>query len=102
MTERTERTERVEKRINVDQVVNYLSHSFAKAASRAAPKIGNRAIRTVSNGNVYTTPLYRYQVDFTYLVNDIQRGPTYIVPKLIQDANDLIARLEKEEGEKGE
>lgn len=99
----TERTERVEKRaINVEQVVNYLSHSFAKAASKAAPKIGNRAIRTVANGNVHTTTLYNYQVDFVYLVNEIQRGPMYIVPKLIQDANDLIARLEKEEDKKGE
>jgi len=103
MTERAERSERIEKKIiNVEQVVNYLSHSFAKAASKAASKIGNRALRTVVNGNVHTTILYNYQVDFMYLINEIQRGPSYIVPKLIQDANAMIAVLEKEEGEKGD
>jgi len=35
-------------------------------------------------------------------VDAIQRGATYIVPKVIQDANDLIARLEQEGTEKGE
>lgn len=94
--------ERYEKKINVDQVVSYLSHAFSKAQSRAVSKIGNKALRTVVDGAVETTALYDYQVEFCHLVNEIQRGPVYIVPKVIQDANDLIARLEQEGTEKGE
>jgi hypothetical protein len=89
--------EKVEKKINVDQVVSYLSHAFSKAQSRAMARIGSKAVRTVkSNGEVETTTLYDYQVEFCYLIDEIQRGPAYIVPKIIQDANELIARLDQE------
>lgn len=86
-----------DKKINIEQVVNYLNHAFAKASAKAAPNIGYKALRTVTRGTVETTPLYDYQVEFSYLINEIQRGPIYIVPKLIQDANDLILKLEQEE-----
>lgn len=94
--------DRSERKINTDQVVNYLNHAFSRAASKASSKLGNRALRTVVDGTVETTALYDYQVEFCYLVDTIQRGATYIVPKVIQDANDLIARLEQEGTEKGE
>lgn len=95
----TEKTERNEKKINVEQVVTYLKHAFSKAAAKSSSQIGTRALRTATRGRVETTVLYDYQVGFTYLVDAIQRGPVYMVPKLIQDANDLIASLEKEQGE---
>lgn len=88
--------DRGEKRINVEQVVNYLSHAFAKASAKAAPKIGRAAVRAVVDGQVETTRLYDYQVEFCYLIDEIQRGPSYIVPKVIQDANQLILDLERE------
>lgn len=97
----SERTDRNERKINIPQVVNYLNHAFAKAMSKSANRLGGRATRTVVDGKVETTPLYDYQVEFCYLVDEIQRGPIYITPKVIQDANDLIARLEKEGEEKG-
>lgn len=97
----TERFERPERRINIPQVVNYLSHAFAKAHGKVSHKLGGRATRTVVGDKVETTPLYDYQVEFCYLVDEIQRGPLYIIPKVIQDANDLIARLEREGEEKG-
>lgn len=97
----SEKFDRSERRINLPQVVGYLNHAFAKAMSKASSKIGNKATRTeLDNGRVETTLLYEYQVDFCYLVDEIQRGPSYIIPKVIQDANDLIAALERE-GEKG-
>lgn len=80
-------------RINTEQVVGYLSHAFAKATIRA---INNG----VSRDNYSGTTLYKYQVEFSYLINEIQRGPIYIVPMHIQEANDLIAKLEKERGAK--
>lgn len=77
-----------EKKINTEQVVSYLSHAFVKASQKVQHTIGNR--------NHKGTNLYRYQVEFCYLVDEIQRGPAYILPKVIQDANQLIAAVEKE------
>jgi hypothetical protein len=77
-----------DKKINTEQVVSYLSHAFSRAAQKAVSVIGNR--------NSKGTKLYRYQVEFCYLVDEIQRGPEYILPKVIQDANQLILRLERE------
>ncbi len=85
-----------DQKINIDHVVRYLSHAFAKAQSKAQSKIGNKALRTVVKGKVTTTTLYDYQIRFSYLIDDIQRGPTYIAPKKIQEANELIAKLDGE------
>jgi|SRR5271157_682420 len=77
-----------ERKINTEQVISYLSHAFSSAMKKAQPLVGNR--------NHKGTTLYEYQVDFCYLVDEIQRGPEYILPKIIQDANQLIVELEKE------
>lgn len=77
-----------EKKINVEQVVTYLNHAFSRAQQKVIQAIGNR--------NFKGTRLYDYQVDFCYLIDEIQRGPAYILPKTIQDANQLISSLEKE------
>src|SRR5271157_992718 len=76
-----------EKKINVEQVVTYLSHAFSRAQQKAAQVIGNR--------NFKGSKLYDFQVDFCYLIDEIQRGPVYILPKVIQDANQLILALER-------
>src|SRR5271157_5498709 len=83
---RTPRPE--EKKINVEQVVAYLSHAFIRAQQKATQAIGNR--------NTRGSKLYNYQVDFCYMIDEIQRGPVYILPKIIQDANQLILDLERE------
>src|ERR1700722_20261528 len=77
-----------EKKINVEQVVTYLSHAFARAQQKAVHAIGSR--------NHKGTTLYQYQTEFCYLIDEIQRGPQYILPKIIQDTNQLIDSLEKE------
>lgn len=66
------------KRIDRDQVVNYLNHAFAKA------------IQPLGNKNTKGTELYDHQVDFAYLIDSIQRSPEYIVSKIITDCNRLI------------
>lgn len=78
--------EHKKKAINVDQTVRYLNHAFGKAQSKAISQTGNK--------NVKGTPLYKFQVEFCYLINEIQRGPSYIAPKKISEANDLIEALE--------
>ena len=77
-----------EKKINVEQVVTYLSHAFARAQQKAVYALGG-------NRNHKGSKLYDFQVGFCYLIDEIQRGPVYILPKVIQDANQLILELER-------
>ncbi len=72
--------------IDVPKVVKFLSRSFQVAQ--------DKAIMTVGRDNTKTSKLYRFQVDFCYLIDEIMRGPTYIIPKRIQATNALITRLE--------
>jgi len=62
--------------------LSFLNNSFAKAM-RTFP----------SKNNVVGEPLYDFQVRFSYLLDDIQRGPVYIVSKRIAEANSLIAEV---------
>ncbi len=78
-----------QKQINIGQVVNYLNHAFNNAMQKAIPKVGAK--------NGVGSKLHEYQVDFCYLVDQIERGPRYIAPKKISEANELIARLAEEE-----
>lgn len=73
------------KKIDIEQVVNYLSFAFAKATSDFAALNGSK--------NHKGTDLYDYQIEFCYLVDDIQRGPRYIAPKKISEANELIDKV---------
>ena len=78
------------KKIDVKQVVGFLSHSFANTAEEVfGPR--TRAVKG--------TLLYGYQVDFCHLIDEIQRGPRYMLPKVISSVNDLIAELKEENTE---
>ena len=63
---------------STSQTIRYLSGAFAAKS------------RNLKNNNTVGTDLYQAQVDFSYLIDDIQRGPTYMVPKAIAAANALI------------
>jgi len=80
------------KSINVKQVVSYLNHSFAKMAEDVF----------ASRAAVRGTPLYDFQVKHCYFVDEIERGPTYMLPKVISKANDNIAAIKEWEKEQGE
>lgn len=70
-----------------NKVVEDLSERFAKAT---------KGIRNNTSG----TQLHKWQSDFAYYVNDIVSGPTYIAPKIIDNANryiDGIIKTRKEE-----
>lgn len=73
------------KHINVPQVLEYLHRAFERASDYYGPR--SKAVKG--------TPLYEFQVDFAYLIHEIQTGPPYILPKAIQEANDLIQRMEE-------
>lgn len=82
-----ERDKRDVKSINVDQVVSYLNHTFAKVADEVFGALRTKAVKG--------TTLYRFQVDHCYLIDEIQRGPTYMLPKVISNANDNITAMKE-------
>lgn len=86
---------KVKKPINRSEVVKYLNRSFSVAVSAAMneSRIETRATRKVEKGSAVKTRLYEFQCDFSYLINDIEKSPEYIVPKTIQKANDLISEI---------
>jgi hypothetical protein len=62
----------------IEQSIKQLTSSFYKATRGS----GERAIQG--------TNLHKLQVDFAYMLDNIKRGPAYIVPKLISLANEFI------------
>lgn len=85
MTEQTVAQQPAARTIDSERVVRHLSRNFA-AQTRDMGKA------------VKGTKLYTYQVEFAHMIDEIQRGPVYLMPKVISDANELIAsiQLEKE------
>ena len=71
------------KDIDRQQVVRYLTSTFARISSNLGP------------ANHKGTPLYDAQVEFCYLMDDIQRGAPYIIPKAIQAANTFIDEMKE-------
>lgn len=64
--------------ISIDQSVKQLSSAFYKATRGS----GEKAVRG--------TTLFKLQVEFSYMVDSIKRGPAYIAPKLIAVCNEFI------------
>jgi hypothetical protein len=81
----TNMAEQQTKQIDTTQVVKYLNFAFAKAAQAKFPNEVGR----VSRNSI----LYQYQVDFSYLIDEIERGPVYIISRVITDANTLIETM---------
>lgn len=83
-------------KIDTDQVVTYLNAAF----NRVQRQFDEKPTRQSSESGTGRVPsgntLYRYQVEFCYLVDEIQRGPQYIVPKVISEANELISNMQEE------
>lgn len=63
--------------IDTDQVSEHLNRVFQRAT---------RGMKKNTKG----TKLYDLQVEFCYYLNNIQRGPKYIIPKIIADCNEFI------------
>lgn len=63
------------------QTVRYLTSAFA------------RVQRSLGNDNRVGTALYEAQVTYMYLLDQIQRGPSYLAPKAVAAANELIDSL---------
>lgn len=75
--------------IDSDRVVRHLNRNFDKAIR----EMGGKALKD-KDGN--PNKLYLYQVEFAYMIDEIQRGPVYLMPKIIADANELITKIQLE------
>ncbi len=77
-----------QKEIDTQQVIRFLTHSFASITQGMG-----KAIRSVDNKKVTTTPLYEFQVEFCHMIHDIGYGPKYLIPKVIADCNEFIRKI---------
>lgn len=88
-------TKEQQKEIDVNRVVSHLNHLFTEATARferaQSPYIFKEEKLSVRAPNA----TYVWQVEFCYLINEILRGPKYIVPKIIADANELIDEIKQ-------
>ena len=71
----------MQQKTSTGQTVRYLTSAFA------------RVQRSLGGDNRRGTDLYEAQVTFMYLIDQIQRGPSYLTPKAITAANELIDNL---------
>lgn len=69
-----------QKTIDTDRVLRHLTRNFSHATRNMGKAVKG-------------TRLYDLQVEFAYMVDEIQRGPVYLTPKVIADANELIASI---------
>jgi hypothetical protein len=64
--------------IDVEHVIRYLTRQFRQKTE----DMGRDAPRG--------SELYKLQCDFTYMLDEIKRGPTYQVSKIIAKANEML------------
>ena len=69
---------------NIDQTLAFLRHAF------------DRATRSLGYKNQKGTKLYEYQCEFMWIIHEITNGPIFAVSHFVQDANNLINRIEEE------
>lgn len=75
------------KPIDRKHVVDYLYRSFERASDGHGPR--SKAVKG--------TALYGFQVDFAYLIDEIERGAEASARHAVAQANRLIAKMSGEE-----
>lgn len=70
-----------DKPLDTQKVCRFLSKAFASATE----KFGRHAERG--------TDLYKLQVEFSYFMDEISRGPIFHAPKVIADCNTFIDHI---------
>lgn len=76
----------------IKSTVSYLNRSFREAAEGFKTRTGHY---TNTRGSI----LHDYQVEFSYIIDKIQRGPVFFAVQHIAEANELISKLQKQEKE---
>lgn len=75
------------RKIDTERAVKYLNHAFKHACEEKVQVLGKNSTRG--------TDLYKYQVDYSYVINEIVVGPNYFASKYISEANAIIAELKE-------
>lgn len=71
-------------KVDINRVGDFLSRRFREATDNLP-----RAANTPMGLNI----AYKLQQEFCYRLDEIQRGPVYLAPKLIQQLNVWIGKL---------
>lgn len=82
MSEQT--TQAASPKVDISRVGDFLSRRFREATDNLP-----RAANTPMGLNT----AYKLQQEFCYRLDEIQRGPIYLAPKLIQQLNGWIGKL---------
>lgn len=72
----------------IKNTVSFLNRSFRETADEFKTRTG-------MNSNVRGTVLNKYQSEFAYLIDTIQRGPVFFAIQNIALANELISKMSK-------
>lgn len=72
----------------IEKTIRHLSRAF-RIATHDLP-IGDK------NGNAEQRKAYRLQVDFSYRIDAIARGPKYRLVKEISECNKLISSIKRD------
>lgn len=79
--------------VMIEKSVRYLQSQFAKATVGMGKA-------TSATDKQPATDLYKLQVEFAYLIDDVQRGPKYFAPKVISECNEFLDAIwQKREAE---
>lgn len=70
--------------------VSFLNRSFRETAEEMKNRTG-------LSSNVRGSVLYGYQVEFSRLIDAIQRGPIFFAMQHIAEANDLIGKMAQQQ-----
>lgn len=76
---------------DVAQSVDYLNRAFARARKDYIDITGERSVKSRWGKG---TTIYQFEVDYCYIINEIQQGSIYVVAKNIAQANVIIQRLQ--------
>jgi hypothetical protein len=87
-----EAREREVKVVNSGKTIEYLSRAF-QGATRGFPVAQRVQWENPTTREKDGERLMKWQTEMAYMVNNIQRGPSYIVPKTVADCNKLIEEI---------
>lgn len=76
---------------DVSQSVDYLNRAFARARKDYLDVTNAKSFKY--RWQKQGTKIYHFEVDYCYIINEIQQGSIYLVSVNIANANDLIQKL---------
>lgn len=83
----------------VPKLVSYLTERFELACQTyrltLTTRDSNRAKKEINRGNTRGTNIHKFQCSFAWILHDIQTGPRCFIDDRVNEAEDLIAHINK-------